>query len=143
MIDPALITLIVIALIATVLILLFFLPLRRSKDEVGATLLYEERCTGRKILALGFSSGGTIPNWRISFYEDFFVIASIARTKIPYGAVKSVEYARQLISKGIRIRVHSPRMDIVLFPKEPAKIVEIFVGKNVPISTEQDITTRR
>lgn len=133
MTDP-LLTLIGVGLIGIVFISFFVLPQRRSKEETGAALLYEERCSGRKKLAFGFFAGGNILNWRISFYENFLVIASVGQTKIPYGEIESVEYARQLISKGIRIRVRNPQMDITLFPKGSNKIMEIFRSKKVPVS---------
>lgn len=133
MTDP-LVTLIGIAIIAIVFIFFFVLPQRRSKEETGAALLYEERCSGRKKLAFGFYAGGNILNWRISFYDNFLVIASVGQTKISYGDIESVEYARQLISKGIQIHVRNPRMDLVLFPKEANKIMEIFRSKKVPVS---------
>lgn len=133
MTDP-LITLIGVGLIGIVFIFLFALPQRRAKEETGATLLYEERCSGRKKLAFGFFAGGNILNWRISFYDNFLVIASVGRAKISYGEIESVEYARQLVSKGVHIRVRDPQMDIVLFPKEPNKIMELFRSKKVPVS---------
>ena len=133
MTDP-LVTLIGIAIIAIVFIFFFVLPQRRSKEEKGKTLLYEERCNGRKKLAFGFYAGGNILNWRISFYDHFFVIASVGQTKISYGDIESVGYAQQWISKGIHIRVRNPQTDLVLYPKEPNKIMEIFRSKKVPVS---------
>ena len=104
-----------------------------AKEESGQALLYEERCTGRKKIGLGFSAGGNIPNWRISFYENFFVIASIGATIIPYKEVESVKYRRQIVSKGLHILVRSPNMEIILFPKEPQTILKLFEGKHVSV----------
>lgn len=134
MIDPALLVLLVVVLVAIAFLSLFLFPRRRSKVEATATLLYEERCSGRKKVGYGFFAGGNIPNWRISLYEDFFVIASIGSTRIPYSEVQSVEYARQVISKGVRIRARNPRIDIVLYPKEPNMLMQLFAAKDVPIS---------
>jgi hypothetical protein len=133
MIDSPLVTLIGLGVIGVVFVLLFMAPYRRAKEESGQTLLYEERCTGRKKVGLGFSAGGNIPNWRISFYESFFVIASIGTAIISYKEVESVKYRRQFFSKGVHILVRSPRMEIVLFPKDPQKILALFEGKHVSV----------
>ena len=135
MIDSPLITLIGIAIIGIVFALLFIAPTRRSKDESGLSPLYEEKCSGKKVLGWGFSAGGNIPNWRISFYEDFFVIASLGPiTVVPYAEVESVEYGRQTISTGLRIRIHTPQMEFVLFPNGPQKMLELFRKKNAPVA---------
>ena len=136
MIDSSLVTLIGLGVIGIVFVLFFMAPNRRAKEESGQALLYEERCTGRKKIGLGFSAGGNIPNWRISFYDNFFVIASIGTTVIFYKEVESAQYKRQIISKGIHIQVRSPRMEIVLFPKEPQKILAIFEGKHVSVARQ-------
>ena len=134
MIDSPLFTLIGLGVIGAVFVFLFFAPNRHSNEESGMKPLYEERCSGRKNWGWGFFAGGNIPNWRISFYESFFVIASIGSTKIPYNKVESVEYKRQIISKGLHIKVSDPRMEVVLFPSEPQKILELFKNKNVSIA---------
>ena len=133
MIDSSLVTLIGLGVIGIAFVLLFLAPNRRAKEESGQALLYEERCTGRKRVGLGFSAGGNIPNWRISFYENFFVIASIGTMVISYKEVESAQYKRQIFSKSVRIQVRSPRMELVLFPKEPQKILTIFEGKHVSV----------
>lgn len=134
MIDSSLVTLIGLGTIGIVFVLLFLAPYKRAKEELGQALLYEERCTGRKKIGLGFSAGGNILNWRISFYENFFVIASIGATVIAYKEVESAQYKRQIFSKGVRIQVRNPRMEIVLFPAEPQKILAIFEGKHVSVA---------
>jgi len=134
MIDSPLLTLIGIALVALVFFAIYVLPMRRSRAERGGTLLYEERCSGRANSGLGLWLGGNIPNWRISFYERFLVISSVGQTTVPYEEIQSVEYGRQLISKGIRVRAREPRLDIILFPKEPAKVLELFENKKVRVN---------
>ena len=134
MIDSSLVTLIGLGVIGIVFVFLFIAPNRRAKEESGLPLLYEEKCSGRKNLGWGFFAGGNVPNWRISFYENFFVIASVGTTKISYNEIESVEYKRQIISKGLRIRVRSPRMDITLFPHEPQKMLGLFKSKNVSVA---------
>lgn len=136
MIDPSLVTLIGIGVIGFVFVLLFLAPYRRAKEESGLGLIYEEKCSGRKKVGLGFSAGGNFPNWRISFYEKFVVVASAIPTTIHYKEVESVKYKQQFFSKGIQIRVRSPQMEIILFPKNPQKLLSLFEDKHVSVERQ-------
>lgn len=129
MIDSSLFTLLGVAFVAAIFVLLYFLPLLRMKDEIGKTPLLEERCSGWRSLGFGLRAGGNIPMWRISCYEDFCVVASIRKAKIAYEDIESVEYGRQLISKGIRIRTRDPRVDTIVFPKNPHQMIDLFRKK--------------
>jgi hypothetical protein len=133
MIDTSLTILIILAVGVIAFIVLFLVPQRRTKNELGLVPLYEERCTGRKTFGYGFTFGGNIPSWRISLYDNFVVISFPRATSIPYGDIASVEYKQQFLSKGMRIQTHGPALNIVLYPRQPNKIIEILRAKNVQI----------
>jgi hypothetical protein len=104
---------------------------------MGVTPLHEERCTIRKRVGFGFSSGGNIPLWRVSFYDRFMVIAFVLRDLIPYEEIERVEYKRHLLSKGIHIhqRRDGRTSVITLFPRYSEKVMELLNSKVRPPSS--------
>ena len=100
---------------------------------MGLTPAYEERCTARRSLALGFF--GTFMSLRISFYDNFVVLASILRRIIPYESVELVEYKQLFVLMGLVIHTRNPHRIFALFPREPKKMLELFSGKGVRVSS--------
>lgn len=131
LLDSPLLALIVIAFGAVIFTSFFFLPRLRSREEIGVAPIYEERCTVRKSLGLGFFGGGNIPLWRVSFYDRFMVIAFVLRSSIPYKEIERVECKRHFLSKGVYIHQRSDgkRSVITLFPRHPDKVMEILSSR--------------
>jgi len=129
--DSPLLALIIIAFGAAIFTSFFFLPRLRSREEIGVTPLYEERCTIRKSIGFGVFAGGNMPLWRVSFYDRFMVIAFVLRSLIPYEEIERVECKRHFLSKGVYIhqrRDGRPSV-ITLFPRHPEKVMELLNSK--------------
>ena len=124
----------VLGAIGMLLFFMFVLPSRRVKGEAGKELLYEETCSGRRRIGFVLFAGGNLPTWRVSFYPTSFVIAPASATVIPYDHVEFVRYARQIVSKGVHIKVRDPSIDIVLFPADPEKMLNHFTDKGIRVS---------
>lgn len=127
--DLTLSELAVTVVVAGIVLFLFFPPLRRSPVEAGLTPAYEERCTGRNYLGLGLF--GTFLTWRVSFYDSFIVVGSILRKVIPYSSVKAVEYKGFL---GLVIHSENPKSTLVLYPRQPKKMLDILGNKGISIT---------
>jgi hypothetical protein len=130
--DLLLTAVVLVCVLGVALLSVFFLPLRRAKVELGLTPAYEERCTARRSLGFGFF--GTYSSLRISFYDNFVVLASVLRRVISYDSVKLVEYKVLFVSKGVVIHTRNPNASYALFPSQPQKMLELFAGKGVPVA---------
>jgi len=122
-----------LGLIALALLLVFLLPRERSKEEVGLPVLYEERCS-RRTGRFGFFAGTNLSSIRISLYDTFLVIRLLFPTKILYTKVRSVEYRRQWVSWGLNIRMRNSRVEIVLFPRNPQRILAVLRDEGVTVA---------
>lgn len=131
MIDPGFIAVIIAGLVGVGLAQLL-LPLKRAEIESGLTPTYEVRCAGRGYLGFGFFGG--FLSFRISFYDNFFVLGSILRRVIPYSSVNLVEYKELFFSKGIVIHTQDPDARFALFPSHPKQLLELFTGKGVRVT---------
>lgn len=134
LLDSGLFTVVVAGVVGVVMLSAFFLPLKRAEAESGLTPTYEERCTGRRYLGFGFF--GTYLSLRISFYDEFIVLGAVLRRVIPYSSVKSVEFKQLFISKGIVIHTQNPDARFALFPRQPQKMLELFAGKGVAVTSK-------
>ena len=120
--------------VLTIIAVLIIWPSKRAEYERGRTPLHQERCNGFQRYFM-FLYGGTIYNWRISLYDDFFVVASLRRTRFLYENISSVECKRHLISTGITIHALNPKMDFTIFPRKEDLILSIFKRKGITISS--------
>jgi hypothetical protein len=136
--DLALTAAALAGLLGAALFIVFSLPSRRAKAELGLTAAYEERCTARRSLGFGFF--GTFLSLRISFYENFVVMASILRRVIPYDSVELVEYKQLFIPMGIVIHTRDPDMTVALFPRQPKKMLELFSSKGVRVALHETVS---
>lgn len=132
MMDPTLLSLFVVAGVgALLLVTMFVLPQRRLPEEKGRKPLYEERCSANWRFARGaIVAGGNIPIARISFYDDFFVVALGTLTKVPYSEVLSTEFQKGWLSKSITIHFTKGR-SLVIHPKNFDKVRSVIEAGGV------------
>ena len=130
-IDPALVSVASLAVVAAVLLSPFVLSRLRSKEENGLSPLYEEWCSVRRSVGFGIFAGGNMPFWRVSLYNEFMVIKMFSPTLIPYSEVEHVEHKHHLLSKAVYIdrRAGSKKESIVVFTRHAEKLAEILKSK--------------
>lgn len=127
-------TFVILGLIVAVLVTSYLVPRRKRKSELGKVALYEEQCPGTQKLRFWLRYGSAISNWRIALYEDSFVLASLVVVSIRYTEVVSIAYKEGLLSSRLHIQTHNPKIDVILMPGNPQKILDIFLEKNVRAS---------
>lgn len=104
------------------LLAMFFFPKRKLPEEKERQLLYEERCSANWRFAKGMIvAGGNIPMARISFYNDFFVVALGTVTKVFYTEVLSTSFKNSWLSSSITIHLAKGR-SLLIHSKNPEKI---------------------
>lgn len=120
--DPALLTLIGVAGIGGFFLLaIFFLPLRKLPEEHGKKPLHTERCsTYWRALGGALVAGGNLPA-RISFYDDFFVIARMTLVKFRYDEIRSISFKRGWIFNSVTIHFEDGR-SLLFHPKNIEKV---------------------
>jgi Mn2+/Fe2+ NRAMP family transporter len=119
------------------LIIIFFVVAaiwfdKKEKGEAHATLLYQERCSIKKVNeGMWVANMGYMPIWRISFYNSHLVLASLAtHTVIRYKDVTKVNDQRELIGGTIELRLCTePSMKIRISTEHPDKMIEILREK--------------
>jgi hypothetical protein len=122
-VDTGLLTLIGMAGVGVALLgAMFVLPRRKLAEEKEKKPLYEERCSAYWRFARGaVVAGGNIPIARISFYDDFFVVALVKLTKAFYSEVLSTDFKAGWLSNSITIHFATGR-SLVLHPKNFEKV---------------------
>lgn len=102
--DSSILTLLgVLGIGSFLLMTIFFLPLRKLPEEKGKKPLHTEKCsTYWQSLGGVFVAGGNLPA-RISFYDDFFVVARITFVKIHYSEIKSSSFKRGWLSNSVKL----------------------------------------
>ena len=104
------------------LLAMFVLPQRKLPEEKNKKPLYEERCSANWRLAKGVViAGGNIPMARISFYDDFFVVALGALTKVLYSEVLSTSFKKGWLSSSITIHFAKGR-SLLVYTKNFEKV---------------------
>lgn len=121
--SPEVLTLIgVVGIGAFLLLAIFVLPQRRLPEEKEEKPLYEERCSANWRFAKGtVIAGGNIPIARISFYDDFFVVALMTLTKVHYSEVLSTSFKSGWLSNSITIQLAKGR-SLLIHPKNFKKV---------------------
>jgi len=121
--DPAILTLIGVVGIGVFLLLaMFLLPNRKLPEEKTRTPLHEERCSAHWRFAKGaVVAGGNVPIARISFYDDFFVVALGSLTKVLYSEVLSTTFKSGWLSRSITIHFAKGR-SLRIHPKNYKKV---------------------
>jgi hypothetical protein len=121
--DSSLLSLFVVAGVGVILLMaMFILPQRKLPEEKEVKPLYEERCSANWRFARGaVVAGGNIPIARISFYDDFFVVALVTLTKVLYSEVLSTDFKKGWLSKSITINFAKGR-SLVIHPKNFEKV---------------------
>ena len=121
--DSSLLTLIGVAGVGAFLMLtMFVLPQRKLPEEKEKKALYEEKCSANWRFAGGvIIAGGNIPIARISFYDDFFVVALVALTKVHYSEVLSTSFKSGWLSNSITIHLEKGR-SLLIRPKNFEKV---------------------
>lgn len=130
--DSSILALICVVVVGGFLLLaMFALPWRKLPEEKETKPLYFEKCSAKWQLAKGaLIAGGNIPIARISFYEDFFVVAMLFVTKVYYSEVVSVTYKKGWFSKTITIHLAKGR-SLIINPKNYDK-VRALIERNYP-----------
>lgn len=107
---------------AFLLLVMFVLPQRKLPEEKEKKPLYEERCSANWRFAKGaIIAGGNIPIARISFYDDFFVVALGTLTKVLYSEVLSTSFKSGWLSSSITIHLAKGR-SLLIHPKNFEKV---------------------
>jgi hypothetical protein len=110
------------------LVAVFVLPQRKLVEERARKPLYEERCSANWRFAHGvLVAGGNIPMARISFYDDFFVVALVKLTKVLYSEILSTNSKSGWLSNSITIRFGNGR-SLVLHPKNFERVRSLIEG---------------
>lgn len=134
MMDPTLLSLLVVAGVgALLLVTMYVLPQRRLPEEKQRRPLYEERCSANWRFARGaIIAGGNIPIARISFYDDFFVVALGTLTKVPYSEVLSTDFKKSWLSKSITIHLTKGRR-LVIHPRDLERVRSVIEASGVKV----------
>lgn len=121
--DSSILSLACIVFVGVFLLLaMFALPWRKLPEEKETKPLYWEKCSANWQLAKGaLIAGGNIPFARISFYEDFFVVAMLFITKVYYSEVVSVSYKKGWFSRTITVHLAKGR-SLLINPKNYDKV---------------------
>lgn len=132
--DSNVLTLIGVVGIGVFLLLaMFVLPKRKLPEEKERKLIYEERCSANWRFAKGaVIAGGNIPIARISFYDDFFVVALGTLTKVLYSEILSTTYRSSWLSSSITIHLAKGR-SLLIRPRNFKKVrslIETCVNQN-------------
>jgi hypothetical protein len=86
-VDPALVTLVGVVLVAALLLAPMLLARRRAPQERGLTPLFQTSCSG----SFGRLGGANYPAFRLRVYTDFLVIALFTPHVIPFDRLARVE----------------------------------------------------
>lgn len=120
--DPGLLTVLGVAAVGVVLATLFLLSRRKLAEEMGKQPLYEERCSASWRFAHGVVvAGANIPIARISFYDDFFVVALVRVTMVRYSEIQSADFRNGWLSNSITIQLAKGRR-LVLHPRNLERV---------------------
>jgi hypothetical protein len=84
------------------MVAIFILPLRKLNEEKDKVKLHSEHCTANYSYG-ALTGGGGIPK-RITFYDNFFVVAGSTIAKFDYKDILSVTYERKWYSKSVTIK---------------------------------------
>lgn len=113
---------------------MLLLPQRKLLDEKEKKPLYEERCAANwRSRGGGLVAGGNIPVARISFYDDFFVIALINLTKVNYSDVLSAAFKSGGLSNSVTIHL-AKGSSLVIHPKNLEKLRSLMSEKGMRLS---------
>lgn len=137
--DSTLLPLLVVAVVGLILMAaMFVLPNRRLPEEKGKKPLYEERCSAKWRFARGaVVAGGNIPIARISFYDDFFVVALGTLKKVLYSEVLSTNSTKGWLSPSITIHF-SKGQSLVVHPKHLERVLSVMEAKGVKPAKTSD-----
>jgi hypothetical protein len=124
-IDPALVTLVGVVIVALIFIVAAVAPRRRAGVELGAVPLYQERCSVTVSMIAGMRFGGNLPVWRVSLYDSFLVVSLFRQWVIPYNEISSVRGSQLMPSKGLEIQLRTTPNKVWIFARRPERMIEI------------------
>jgi hypothetical protein len=102
--DPSLITFLFVVLIGSVLIVtMFVLPKRKTKEENGLTPIYETTCSGTYGI-FPFYFGTYLTGIRLSIYGHFLVVAIVTPIVIPFSQLARIEVKKSFIGHSLLIQ---------------------------------------
>ena len=106
---------------------------RKLQSEQGLAPLYEAWCGGFRKFGFTITAGTAVPVWRISLYDEFFVIAAVSTMLTYYPDVVNIEYQRKFGLNRIEIQGRKPEFYVILYLRSPKRLAELFRSKGVPV----------
>ncbi len=123
MLPNGLLSLIGLAVLGASLLWLisFLLSQRKLPEEKGKDSLHTERCaTYWRALGGMLGIGGNLPA-RISFYDDYFVVARLTLNKVPYSEIRSISFKRGWILNSVTVHFDKGR-SLFFHPRNIEKV---------------------
>jgi hypothetical protein len=123
-------TLLVLGAIAGIMSALFVLPRVRASFEKDHKPVYEEISIGWFIPILGMPAGSNFSPYRLSLYDNFFVISTITKNIFPYEEV--VELKKGKLNQLSFLLADGKKLTLLL-PKKSTRIIDFFKKKGVSV----------
>jgi hypothetical protein len=122
MVDPALVTLIVVAVVAVTLATFPLVALKRAPAEKGLKPAYQERGAVVFHGPLGFGAGSNIPIYRISVYGTFLVISLLKQTIVEFEDIAEIRYGG-VTTRAVRLELRGDKRSISLHVRNPQGLI--------------------
>ena len=107
--------------------IIFILPFRKLSEEKMKQSLHSERCTAYwKAMHGVLVSGG--PSARITFYDDFFVVARVTIAKFYYKDIKSAKFRPNFILNKITLNFGEGR-SLIFYTWHISKIQKLIESR--------------
>jgi hypothetical protein len=118
--DPGLLVVAILSLIAAGLFGISFAARRRAPVEMGLVPVYEQMCSGR----IGWFMGANYPAIRLSLYDAFLVVGFCGPIVVPYKDVVRSEIQSVLFSSRLVIETKSGTT-FRLSVKDPQNVLKL------------------
>lgn len=130
MVDPAMITLAVVVVVAVTLGTLPIIAWKRAPAEKGLKPTYQER--GMVVFrgALGFGTGSNIPIYRISVYGTFLVISLLKQTIVEFDDIVAIRYEGKTM-RAVRLELRGDKRSISLYVRNPQDLIKSIRQKQI------------
>jgi hypothetical protein len=102
--------------------------------EEGLFPFYTTWCGGVRSLGFTLNLATVIPIWRLSLYDDFFILTAGNKYAVKYTDVIVVTLKRKFIFKVLRIQARQPLLEVTFFLISPRKVARLFRGKGVEVT---------
>jgi hypothetical protein len=115
-------------IIGVILLGPFLLSLRRTSKEAGLKPIYEDRA----IVFFRHFTGGSLPWWRLSFYDNFMVISTGLKPRlIPYDKISGIDHKSFFFFKSLYLEYKSndTTKAFYMFPRDSRKILALIKRK--------------